>query len=98
MTAKRRERSTSGRPHRPIRAAVLRGLTVMAPPLLTIVIFVWIASTIQEYVLEPTRVFARAPLAAPGQGRAATRAQAVRAPPAPSLQNGSHTFPVTNEK
>lgn len=55
MTAKKQKDSGRDRSSRPIRTAVLRGLTVMAPPLLTIVVFLWIAGTIQEYVLEPTR-------------------------------------------
>ena len=37
----------------PFRTAVLRGMGLLAPPLLTIVIFVWIASTVEEYVLQP---------------------------------------------
>ena len=37
----------------PFRTAVLRGMGLLAPPLLTIVIFVWIGSTIEEYVLQP---------------------------------------------
>lgn len=37
----------------PFRVAVLRGLAVVLPPLLTIVIFLWIAGTIQQFVLAP---------------------------------------------
>jgi uncharacterized membrane protein len=37
----------------PFRRAVLRGLAVVLPPLLTIVILLWIGSTVQQYVLEP---------------------------------------------
>lgn len=37
----------------PFRGAVLRGLGVVLPPLLTIVIFLWIAGTVQNYVLKP---------------------------------------------
>jgi uncharacterized membrane protein len=37
----------------PFRSAVLRGMGIVAPPLLTIVIFVWVGGTIQEYVLRP---------------------------------------------
>jgi len=37
----------------PFRSAVLRGLGVVAPPLLTIVIFLWVGSTINLYVLRP---------------------------------------------
>ncbi len=38
---------------RPIRTAVLRGLGVLIPPLMTIVIFLWVGNTIQDYVLTP---------------------------------------------
>ncbi len=37
----------------PFRSAVLRGMGVVAPPLLTIVIFLWVGGTIHHYVLEP---------------------------------------------
>lgn len=40
-------------PERPFRSAVLRGLGVLVPPLMTIVIFVWVGNTIEEYVLRP---------------------------------------------
>ena len=43
----------------PFRRAVLRGLAVMLPPLLTIVIFVWIGSTINTYVMQPVKDGAR---------------------------------------
>ena len=59
MTAKKKDNPGSKRSARPIRTAVLRGLTVVLPPLLTIVIFIWIAGTIQQYVLEPVRVLTR---------------------------------------
>ena len=41
------------------RHAVLRGLALVAPPLLTIVIFVWIGSTIYSSVLVPIHDSAR---------------------------------------
>jgi len=47
------------RPHRsrsrlyPFRRAILGGLGVVLPPLLTVVIFLWIAGTIKQYALEP---------------------------------------------
>lgn len=41
------------------RRAVLRGLAIAAPPLLTIVIFIWIFSTIQNYILVPIEATAR---------------------------------------
>jgi uncharacterized membrane protein len=40
-------------PSHPFRRAVLRGLAVVLPPLLTIVIFVWVGNTVAVYVLEP---------------------------------------------
>ena len=40
-------------PERPFRSAVLRGLGVLVPPLMTIVIFVWVGNTVEEYVLRP---------------------------------------------
>ena len=43
----------------PFRSAVLRGMGLLAPPLLTIVIFFWVASTIQDYVLEPVSTWTR---------------------------------------
>ncbi len=50
MTAEKRK--DAARRH-PIRAAVFRGLAVVLPPLLTIVIFLWVLSTVQQYVLRP---------------------------------------------
>lgn len=41
------------------RRAVLRGLAIAAPPLLTIVIFIWIVATIQSYILVPIEATAR---------------------------------------
>lgn len=45
----------SGRPRTAptFRGAVLRGMGVVLPPLLTIVIFVWVGNTVQDYVLSP---------------------------------------------
>ena len=40
-------------PLHPFRRAVLRGLAVVLPPLLTIVIFLWVWNTIAVYLLEP---------------------------------------------
>jgi uncharacterized membrane protein len=37
----------------PFRRAVLRGLGILLPPLLTIVIFLWIGNTVAEYLLVP---------------------------------------------
>jgi uncharacterized membrane protein len=38
---------------RPLRGALIRGLGVLLPPLLTIVILVWIWQTVKSYVLQP---------------------------------------------
>jgi uncharacterized membrane protein len=46
---------TSRRPPRPFRRAVLRGMGILLPPLLTVVIFVWIWTTIEENVLGPVQ-------------------------------------------
>lgn len=43
----------------PFRLAVFRGLGVVLPPLLTIVIFLWIGGTVQNYVLEPLTALAQ---------------------------------------
>ena len=53
------DRSNAGHSPRPFRRAVLRGLAVVTPPLLTIVIFLWIGNTIQVYVLVPVETIAR---------------------------------------
>lgn len=45
------------------RRAVLRGLAIAAPPLLTIVIFIWIFATIQNYILAPIETTARSTIA-----------------------------------
>ncbi len=37
----------------PFRTAVLRGLAVVLPPLLTIVIFLWVGGTVNKYFLNP---------------------------------------------
>ncbi|MCO6042312.1 DUF502 domain-containing protein [Aeoliella sp. ICT_H6.2] len=50
------------RPLDPFRRAVLRGLAVLLPPLLTIVIFVWVYNTVITYMLEPMERNARAAL------------------------------------
>jgi len=43
----------------PFRQAVLRGLAVISPPLFTILIFVWVISTTDSYVLEPVTRWVR---------------------------------------
>jgi len=41
------------RPKRPFRTAVIRGLGIVAPPLFTVLIFVWVMSMTHRYVLKP---------------------------------------------
>jgi len=48
----------------PFRRAVLRGLAVLLPPLLTIVIILWVGNTVANYLLEPFEGFAREQLIA----------------------------------
>ena len=43
----------------PFRRAVLRGLAVLLPPLLTIVIFLWVWNTVTDYLLAPMEAGAR---------------------------------------
>lgn len=43
----------SNKPHRPFQRAVLRGIGVILPPLLTIVFLLWIWNSVQTYVLSP---------------------------------------------
>lgn len=47
-----------GKP-RPFRTAIFRGLGILVPPLLTIVIFLWIGTTVDKYVLEPVTDWVR---------------------------------------
>lgn len=44
---------TAKKPHRPFRRAVLRGLAILMPPLLTIALFIWAWSVIETSVLRP---------------------------------------------
>jgi uncharacterized membrane protein len=44
---------------RPFRRAVLRGLAVLCPPLLTVLIVVWAINTTKSYFLEPVTTWAR---------------------------------------
>lgn len=43
----------------PFRRAVLRGLGVLLPPLLTIVIFLWVGNTVSVYLLDPLQSLLR---------------------------------------
>lgn len=58
----KRKKRTKKRQH-PFRRAVLRGLGVVLPPLLTIVILLWIGNSVQQYVLEPIEALSRHTLA-----------------------------------
>jgi len=51
--------SKPAKPRHPFRSAVLRGLGVLAPPLLTVLIFLWIGSTVNQYVLRPVTALTR---------------------------------------
>jgi len=56
----------------PFRRAVLRGLAVLLPPLLTVVIFLWIANTVTNYLLEPIETAARRVLVTHYQNKTAS--------------------------
>ncbi len=47
------------RKHHPVRRALLRGMGLVMPPLLTIVIFLWAWSVIDSYVVRPVELIAR---------------------------------------
>ncbi|MBI2481447.1 MAG: hypothetical protein HYV60_23245, partial [Planctomycetia bacterium] len=49
---------TAKKPHRPFRRAVLRGLAILMPPLLTIALFIWAWSVIETSVLRPVESLA----------------------------------------
>jgi uncharacterized membrane protein len=55
LTETRPTRSKS----RTFRGVALRGLTFLLPPILTVVVFLWVVSTVDSYVLEPVTVAAR---------------------------------------
>ena len=46
------------KPHRPFRRAVLRGLAILMPPLLTIALFIWAWSVVETSVLRPVESLA----------------------------------------
>ncbi|MBC8870972.1 MAG: DUF502 domain-containing protein [Planctomycetes bacterium] len=52
-SSEKHDKKPKGTKQRPFRRAVLRGLGVALPPLLTIVLFLWAWNLIQAYVLEP---------------------------------------------
>jgi hypothetical protein len=49
----------TGKPARPFRTAVLRGLVGFLAPLLTIVILLWIWQTLKYYILQPVETATR---------------------------------------
>jgi uncharacterized membrane protein len=51
------------RPRRPFRAAVFRGLGGFIPPLLTVLVVLWMFGTVKQYVLEPVEWGTRSLLA-----------------------------------
>jgi len=51
--AKKKSAATPKSLEHPFRSAVIRGLAVLTPPLLTIVIFIWVGGTVNQYVLRP---------------------------------------------
>ena len=56
------ERTLSGQKTsklRPFRRAVIRGLAVVLPPLLTVVFFLWVGGMVNDYVLRPVTISAR---------------------------------------
>ncbi len=53
MTSTEPEKQSTSPGHRPFRLALLRGLGIMLPPLLTIVLFLWALNTVDTYVLRP---------------------------------------------
>jgi uncharacterized membrane protein len=46
-------------PKHPFREAVVRGLAVLFPPLLTVLIFIWAINTTQQYFLQPVNAWAK---------------------------------------
>ena len=60
MVARKNDGDASAKKRtRPFRSAVLRGVGVLAPPLLTVLIFLWAGSTINDYVIRPVSNYAR---------------------------------------
>jgi hypothetical protein len=45
--------------YHPFRSAVLRGLAILMPPLLTLVLFIWAWSVIERYVLVPVEAVSK---------------------------------------
>ncbi|MCA9264348.1 MAG: hypothetical protein KDA60_10890, partial [Planctomycetales bacterium] len=59
MNAHSHESAHSTKPAKQFRRAVLRGLGVVLPPLLTILFFLWIWNSVQSFVLVPLESGAR---------------------------------------
>jgi uncharacterized membrane protein len=57
------------RPLDPFRRALMRGLAVLLPPLLTIVILVWVWNTVADYLLVPAEGLARRALVTYYEGK-----------------------------
>lgn len=55
--------ASSGRAGRPFRRAVLHGLAILIPPLLTVMVFLWVGNTIRLYVIGPVMSGTRATVA-----------------------------------
>jgi uncharacterized membrane protein len=59
MDAPKPKETKVERPLDPFRRAIIRGLAVLLPPLLTVVIILWVWNTVAEYLLVPTEDLAR---------------------------------------
>lgn len=59
MDAPNLKEAKAERPLDPFRRAIVRGLAVLLPPLLTVVIILWMWNTVAEYLLVPTENLAR---------------------------------------
>lgn len=59
MVRVKRQLGDIKQPTKSFRRAVFRGLAVLLPPLLTIVIFIWVGNTVTDYFLEPLENGAR---------------------------------------
>jgi uncharacterized membrane protein len=59
MTLEQSRKSNEVTPWQPFRKAVVRGLATLLPPLLTILIFLWVITTTHRYVLDPVTWGAR---------------------------------------
>ncbi len=45
--------SSTERQASPLRRAILRGCAIIAPPLITLLLLIWIATAVEDYVLRP---------------------------------------------